>query len=365
MNVCSIYMLSSLLVLFSCSSKFNKTPDFPQTDNKEIKGKKLTIPDNQNVVTYLISRDKKYVFVYTFENEIESTHYPTAISHLLIFGQNGILEQDVTLNINLNSTLYELFYTNTGILTLSNGAFVYFVDTQSFQTKNLPIYNSTNNLHYKTFEQQAKKESHEWEIAEIEKLNALHNLNKDEVTVENKNIPAEYWSMFRAIKNQTDAKTYLNQQDLFKKYVDTLIQKNQPLKGLMNGNIKYLLLREGEDEGLFQIAFESNYQVNWLNLRTNNLMSCTNVPNQLNWKNDKIQDATNSMLCLEKIKTSSYKDDLVGKMTTDFIIKLEMRGKQATFKLKDRPLKIAADGYFSLNNKAVVVMYKNSIYLIS
>lgn len=51
-------------------------------------------------------------------------------------------------------------------------------------------------------------------------------------------------------------------------------------------------------------------------------------------------------------------------MRTDFIIKLEMGGKQVTFKLKDRPLKIVADGYFSLNNKAVVVMYKSSIYLI-
>lgn len=42
---------------------------------------------------------------------------------------------------------------------MSNGAFIYFVDVQSFQTKNLPIYNSTNNLHYKTFEQQAKKKA--------------------------------------------------------------------------------------------------------------------------------------------------------------------------------------------------------------
>ena len=43
MKVGSIYLLSYLMVLFSCLLKFNKIQDFPQTDNKEIKVKKLTI----------------------------------------------------------------------------------------------------------------------------------------------------------------------------------------------------------------------------------------------------------------------------------------------------------------------------------
>lgn len=73
----------------------------------------------------------------------------------------------------------------------------------------------------------------------------------------------------------------------------------------MNGNRKYLLLHDGEHEGLFQVELQLNHHVNWVNMQTNNLMSCTDSPNQL--KNYKIQDATNSMLCLEKIKKALIK----------------------------------------------------------
>lgn len=70
------------------------------------------------------------------------------------------------------------------------------------------------------------------------------------------------------------------------------------------------------------------------------------------------------MICLDKNKTSAYKEDLIGNMTTDFIIQLQLVDKVATFKIKDRPLKIANDNRFSLSNNNVVVQYKNSIYII-
>lgn len=357
-------MFSSLLALFSCSSKFDKTPVFPQTDNQDVKVEKLEIPANQNVVSYIISRDKKQVLVYTFENENDNSPYPTVGSHLLFFDENGKFEKDFLLNINANGAYYDLFFAENGLLTMGNGNYIHFIDTQTFQLKSIRTYRVTDNPFYKKIEQQANDEGRKWQDAEIKKLNIAYGLNDNEIKMGNKKTPTEYWNEYRAIKNETESKIYTNQQNLYSQYVRSLIPQNQTLSGVLKGNIRYVLLKYGDDESLFQVENDVSQKINWLYLKSNNSMSCTDVPNQLNWKNNQIHDAQNTMTCLEKNKTSSYNDDLVGKMKTDYVIELQLGTKKTKFKVKDRPVQLANDEFFALSNGNIIIKHKSTVYII-
>jgi hypothetical protein len=360
----TLSMVCSVLALISCISKTDEFSIFPLTDNADLQISQLAIPTKQNVVSFIISKDKEHVLVYTFENEHENTQHPTVGGHLLVFDKNGNLEKDIPLNSNQNGGQYELIYTNTGLLTLCNGTFLYIIDDQSFSMKSLRIYRATDNIHLQEFEQKSKEEALQRKDTEMKQLNAAYNLNDEEIKVENTKIPADYWAKYREIKNQGETNMYNNQQKLYNEYVQGLIPENQPLHGMMNGNVKFLLLKEGGIESLYVVENDTNLQVQWTYLKMNDVTDHTGNGSQLNWKNNRIQDADNEMICLEKNKTSDYKDDLIGKMTTDYVIQLKMGSKSATFKMKDRPLYVGSDNFFSLKNGTAVVMYKNMIYLI-
>jgi hypothetical protein len=148
-NKCILLMLSSWLAMFSC--KKDNIPIFPQTNNTEIKIEQLAIPANQNVVSYIISQDKKQLYVYTFENENDHTHFPMVGSHLLVFDQNGKMQNDVPLNINANGAYYELFFTNQGSLTMLNLDYLQMIDTQNFGLKSIRSFTPILYHYYKFF----------------------------------------------------------------------------------------------------------------------------------------------------------------------------------------------------------------------
>lgn len=354
-------MFSSLLALFSCSSNFEKLPVFPQTNNPEIVVNKLLIPANQSVISYIISKDKKQIFVYGFENE---NTQPMAGSHLLVFEQNGDLSKDIPLNINANDPLYDLFFTNKGLLTMSNGEYIHFIDTKTFQLKSFLVHSETSNPLSKIFEKQAKEQSMEWRDAEIKKINVAYHLSMDEIKVENKKIPTAYWSEYRAIKSESEKRTYANQQFLYKQYVNSLVPKIQTLNGIIDGNIKYVLLKDAGNEGLFQVANDFEGNINWIFLERNKGIACQNNYAPLTWEKDQVKDADNVLICLDREKTSSVSEDLTGRMTTDYAIQIQLKSKLAKFKTKDRPLKLANDFHYSLANGHAVVNCQNSIYII-
>lgn len=307
------FMLSSLLTLFSCSSKSGEAALFPLTDNDNMVVQELAIPYNQNVISYLISPNKQQVLVATFENLDTLTHHPGVGSHLLVFGQKGRLEKDVPLNLNLKGDLPKIYFTDNGMLMLDDAVSITFINTQNFDIKNWQTYS------------------------------VMSNPRRDEIQ-----------------KQSKDG----NQSQLYEQYVDSLIQTNSTLNGLMTIDYKYIMAHDGANEGLFRVENEPSQKVNWIKTQRNSLINLKDAPHILNWQNGKVQDAENTMTVSEKIETSSVKDAFTGKLAYDFVMKLAVGSKTATFKLKDRSAKIADDGFFSLQNGTAVIMYKNQVYLI-
>lgn len=349
-----IIMLSSLLSLFSCKLKNNYKSVFPATDNAQIFISALEIPIKQQVVSYIISVDKTHIFVNTRDS----------INHILSFDVNGQFEKDVVLNIDHSNANYELYFTDKNELVMFNGTDINFVDTKSFSTKSYRVYTTTNHPTSKLFIDIANAESLQWQTTEIKKLNQHYHFIDDEIKIENKKITEEYWSKYRAIKNETDNRIYINLQKQYNEYVVSKLPKHQQTIGLVIGNIRYVLLDYNDSMSFYQVEFNTTLNVSWTFVHKNNVIECTNKDTYLNWKNDKAIDGKNTLICLDKNKTSTYKEGLIGNMTTDFIIQLQLVDKVATFKIKDRPLKIANDNRFSLSNNNVVVQYKNSIYII-
>lgn len=307
------FMLGSLLTLFSCFSKSGQTPIFPQTDNATVKVKALTIPDSQNVISYIISPNKQQLLVATFENSDTLTHHPGVSSHLLVFEQNGTLEKDVPLNLDLNGALPKMYFADNGLLIMDDAVSITFINTQNFEIKSWKTYS------------------------------VMSNPRRDEI--------------------QKQAKDG-NQSQLYEQYVESLIQTSSNLNGLMTNDYKYIMTRDGANEGLFRIENEPSQKVNWIKTQRNSLINIKDTPHILNWENGKVQDAENTMTVLEKIETSSVKDAFTGKLAYDFVMKLAIGSKTATFKLKDRNANIGNDGFFSLKNGTAVIMHKNQVYLI-
>lgn len=358
------FMLGSLLTLFSCFSKSGQVPIFPQTDNATVKVKALTIPVSQNVISYIISPNKQQLLVATFENLGTITHHPGVGSHLLVFGENGKLEKDVPLNLDLNGALPKMYFADNGLLIMDDGLSITILNTKTDEVKVWQAYSQNRNLHQKEFDTQAEAQSQTVEKAQINKLVADYQLDDNKINVENKNIPAVFWEKYRAIKRETELRTEEIKKEIFSKYVDSLIVGNSDLNGLKSVEYKYLMAMDGTNEGLFRVENEPSQKVNWIKTQRNSLINPKDVPRILNWENGKIQDAENTMTVLEKIETSSVKDAFTGKLANDFVMKLAVGSKTTTFKLKDRAAKIADDGYFSLQNGSVVIMHKNQVYLI-
>jgi hypothetical protein len=358
-------MFSTLFSLLSCASDSDKTPFFPQTNNTELGVKKLILPTNQMAVSYIVSKNKKQLLVHSIEHENENTHHPTADSHLLVFDQNGTLQQDVPMNIDVNNDNYTLFYANQGQLTMNNLAYLHFIDPKTFQKASYFLYKSTHYPNWKANGEKARKESESWEQGEIENLKSKYNYQNEEIRVANKTISDAFWKEYRAIKSQTESKAFEIEEKYYRDYMSALTKNSSTFNGVVIGKTQYILLKSADNEALYAVDEHFRGKVNWIVLERNTQSLNKNEDSPLIFENDFVEDNKAKFTCLEKIHTSSIKDDFTGKVANDYVIKIESPTKNATFRMKNNPLRLADDRFFTLENGTSVVEYAGNIYLIN
>lgn len=366
MKPSSIYspfvMFSFLLGLFSCDSRLKNMPIFPSTDNPDILIERLAIPTNQYFISYIIAKDKKQIYVQTFQKD--TANASAVQNHLVVFDQNGNLKNDLPLNLTFKGGFNELYYLSNDQLASCSVDFTYLIDEETFEVTPYKNYTIMSYPMRDENRKRAENESKTKATAEIEQLNQKYQLTNEEIKVENKKIPADYWVEYRKIKSESDRLTEKLNKEFYLQFVERLLP-NQPLTGVKSGDFDFVILDFGGELSCFDVKGASFQQkINWQNRRINTKVKMMYTGTSLNQEGSEVIDEDTKLTCTIKRRTSSLMDDFSGKSTNDFAIKIEMGGKLANFQIKNYPIHIADDRFISLHNGHLIVNDDNNIYLI-
>jgi hypothetical protein len=366
MKSASIYsqfvMLSFLLGLFSCDSQLKKIPIFPNTDNPDIIIEPLLIPTNQYFVSYIVAKDKKQIYVQTFQKDIANAS--TVQNHLVVFDQNGNLKNDLPLKLNFKGGFNQLFYLSDGKLASFSVDFTYLIDEETF---GVTPYKNYTIMAYPIRDENRKRAENESKAkatAQIEQLNQKYQLTNEEIKVENKKIPADYWVEYREIKSESDMFTEKLNKEFYLKFVEGLLP-SQPLTGVKSGGLDFVMLDFQGELSCFDVkGAVFQHKINWQTRRTNSKVKMIYTGTSINQEGSEVADESTKLSCTIKRKTSSIMDDFSGKSTNDFAIKVEIGDKSGNFQIKNYPINIADDRFISLHNGNLIVNDDNNIYLI-
>ncbi|MFN8354516.1 MAG: hypothetical protein U0Y10_08725 [Spirosomataceae bacterium] len=295
-----VVMLSTFLSLLGCGSATDQLPVFPATDNTAVSIKKLPIPAQQEVVSFIVSKDKQAIYVLTYDTEY----------HFLVFGQDGRLLQQKLAGITTEKGVhdYEFCYGNQGLL-LQNGSMIYMIDTQNFTYKF-------------------------W----------------------------KFFMLMNYPKKSNPNESYQNIEQQYKQFVQQLLPTDgQALYGIQLEGYHYVLLNH-EGEYAFYDLMNMPYsgKINWMEWRKNATPVSLNKEGQtaqdgavsLTCWNKKHTSSVADDFSVGK--TSS----------DDYAVKVQNGTKAANFLVKNVALHFAPDGFFSLANDNLVVGYRQAIYLI-
>lgn len=365
MKSSSIYkfvMLSFLLGLFSCDSQWEKIPIFPNTDNPDIIIERLAVPTNQYFVSYIIAKDKKQIYVQTFQKD--TANASAVQNHLVVFDQNGNLKNDLPLNLNFKGGFNQLFYLSDGKLASFSVDFTYLIDEETFGVTPYKNYTIMSYPMRDENRKRAENESKAKATAQIEQLNQKYQLTNEEIKVENKKISADYWVKYRKIKSESDMLTEKLNKEFYLKFVERLLP-NRPLTGVKSSDFDFVMLDFQDELSCFDVkGADFQHKINWQTRQTNSKVKMMYTGTSLNQEGSEVTDENAKLSCTIKKRTSSILDDFSGKSTNDFAIKVEIGDQSGHFQIKNHPIHVADDKFISLQNGHLILNDDNNIYLI-
>lgn len=361
-------VLGSLLSFLGCSSREDSLPIFPKTDNAAVQVSQLPIPVGQFVAGFTVSKDGKQVYVCTYREEDTNSHHPGISYHWLVFDQSGSLQRELPLNLpsEKGDASYALHYTTEGLLVLTNSAFIHFIDPQTARFQTVNLFRATAHPLRNAHLQQAEVEAKAEETAEIQHLNAIFHLRDADIRVENKAIPADYWTQYRAIKSETPIRAEERSKTRYKQFLQSLLPTNgTALRGIKADGSNYVLLPYGTGNAFFDLnGLAYSGQIGWTTWQLNKGLHFPQPGRSFIRKGYEAQDSNVTLTCQGSERTSSVADDFAGRPTNDYFMQVQVRTETAYFKLKNRSLSLASNAFFALRNGGAVVQYQHQLYLI-
>jgi hypothetical protein len=339
--------------------------DFPATSNPQINAKRIDFGSTASLREHAISPDRTQVFALVEILDAAGV----AWIEVRALDSSGKLLRKQSLRKAEPGVTGELFFTNQNELVWNDGRYFHFIDPLALTAQSVPQCRQQAYPLRAVHEEKAQAQATAWQAAEMKQLTARYGLTAEEAVVGNKKIPAEFWTAYRKIKDDSALKVEPLIEQAYTTMIAAFAAQSQPLTGLMVGSTNvtqhYARLRAQGNTWYCDLgSIASNYSVRWSKVDILPGSRSKNPFAPLTAEKDALKDGDVTVTVLKRDKTSTYAQDLVAPLKIDTELEVSFRGVVTRFTVKDRRLQLARNHAVVLSNGSMVVRHWDTLYLL-
>jgi hypothetical protein len=356
---------STAFVAASTLGVVNHAADFPATSNPQLSAKRVDFGNNATLRDHALSPDRKQIFALV---EVLDAGGVAWIEAHALDGAGTLLRRQRLRKAEPGVT-GALFFTDQNELVWDNGRYFHFIDPLSLSAQSLPQCRQQAYPLRTAHEEKAQLQATAWHAAEMKQLTSRYGLTANEVVIGNKKIPADFWSTYRKLKDDSALKVESFIAEAYHTMIATLATQSEPLTGLSVDNAQatqhYARLRAQGNTWYCDLgSIAGKYSVRWSKV---DILPGSNSKNPfapLTAEKDALKDGDLTVTVLKRNKTSTYAQDLVAPLKIDTELEFNIRRTVSRFTVKDTRLQIARNHAVLLSNGSVVVRHRDALYLL-
>jgi hypothetical protein len=341
-----------------------KTPTakFPATSNPRVHAQAFDLAGLE-LRDFAIAPDRKAVFALLRRRDANGQ----LRVEMRVFDADAQLLRKRALADVAASDEAELFFTDQGTLVWNDFKYFRLIAPNSLEFQAFPQCRATAYPLLQAHQTQAAAAASTWRAAKMQQLNQQFALKPEEIKVGNPNIVPEFWSSYRQINADAELKSAEFAVAAYEKMLASFAAQAAPEVGIIIENAyataHYARLRvEGHDWYCDFGRMANQYAVQWQRIAIAPGSKSARALAPLSVEQDRLQQDGLQLRVLARRKTSSYAQELVGRMQFDTEIEVSSGAASYRFMLLSQSLQLARDHAVALANGTLVIRYLGGLY---
>ena len=335
---------------------------FPATSNPKIQANAFDLAGAE-LRDFAIAPDRKEIFALLRRRD--TSGQPTI--EMRVFDANAQLIRKRVLGGVAENDEAELFFTSHGTLVWNDFKYFRLIAPKSLEMQTFPQCRATAYPLLGAHQTQAAAAASAWRAAKMQQLNQQFALKPEDIKVGNPNISPEFWARYRQINTDAELKSSEIAVAAYEKMLASFAAQAAPKVGIVIENAYatayYAHLRaEGHDWYCDFGKMANQYAVQWQHIAIAPGSKSARPFAPLTVERDQVEQAGLQMRVLARRKTSSYAQELVGRMQFDTEIQVSSGADSYSFMLPSQGLQLARDHSVALVNGTLVIRYLGGLY---